>query len=148
MILVSTITVYMTLLILDVVVDGSSCFCHGAYFPPITHWVTLSFSETKVSNFSMRPNSHAKCLKPCFSPINHISLANTEIPHVGLYFCFFSGQCRLLYHPMLQRHLRLVCFVNICESWSDLVWYFGLRPKFCILARCCILIRCQTWVSD
>jgi len=148
MILVSTITVYMTLLILDVVVDGSSCFCHGAYFPPIIHWVTLSFAETKVSNFSMRPNSHAKCS-------NHVSVqsipshSQTQKFHMSAFiFVFFPGPYRLLYHPMLQRHSRLICFVNICESWSDLVWYFGLRPKFCVLARFCILIRCQTWVSN
>ena len=33
------------------------------------------------------------------------------------------------------RHSWRICFVYICESWSDLVWYSGLRPKFSVTSR-------------
>ena len=48
-----------------------------------------------------------------------------------LFLCFQSV-CRLLYIPKLWRRLWRICFVYICDSWSDVVWYFVLRPKFII----------------
>jgi len=58
------------------------------------------------------------------------------------FFFIFSafGPWLLLYCLKLWRHLWCICFIYIClsQKGSDLVWYFGFRPKFSVTSRLCI----------
>jgi len=42
------------------------------------------------------------------------------------------GLWRLLHRPKQRRHSWRV-LLTFCKSWSDLVWYFRLRPKFVVV---------------
>ena len=80
---------------------------------------------------SLRPDWYAKRRKTTLQTDHLILLANAER---SWKFSAF-GPWRLSYRPKLQHHSWCICIVYICESWSDLVWYFGLKPEFSITSR-------------
>jgi len=88
----------MTMLFVCVLLLQDSSIVNETTKVGFTTRVTLSLAETKASNFSLRPNEYAKCLKPRFRPIvpSHWQTRKHK-------FSVF-GPWRLLYRCKLQCH--------------------------------------------
>jgi len=78
-----------------------------------SYWVTLSFVETEVSNFSLRPNY---CTKTTFQIGRPRSLANAE-------------------KNIKKLSVRSVPNLSSARAKVEVVIYFRLTPEFSVTSR-------------
>ena len=102
----------------NLVLDDSE---YSRHLSNLIQRVTLSFAETKAWDLINMQNV-----------LIHVSDRSSRLTGKRRKEISAFDPWRLLYRPKLGRHSWRIC---LSESWSDLVWYFGLGPKISVTSR-------------